>query len=371
MSESLAIERGTLLLYYSFDVGEEIYLDRIEEIFGEAPVASRLVYERLTPAYVQYRKAPLLVKMGSIELEAGGESHTAACQAKLYDFGVVTVVFKIPLHHSFQSLINLSVSVIGNPAFQQTARSLLDRLLHEILDEVVQTPDQHGGGDEPEWEDYAIFSIERFNRPTSAQELLASHAKDIARVLRSESEPLSQWELADATKQSLSHYENDLTVVDWNAALIFDPRQSYDVPDVLEYVVAMLLELRTYDALLDHALDKAYDDLEKRPQLLSLRPFAKTINYLLEVKLDVSQVIERAKNSLKLIGDLYLARIYSAAATRFSLPTWEASVQEKLDTVQSLYMMLHDRTQDRLLLVLELLIVILFVVDIALLFVGL
>jgi len=33
--------------------------------------------------------------------------------------------------------------------------------------------------------------------------------------------------------------------------------------------------------------------------------------------------------------------------------------------------MLHDRTQDRLLLVLELLIVILFVVDIALLFVGL
>ncbi|HEY5596779.1 MAG TPA: hypothetical protein VIL47_05890, partial [Candidatus Bipolaricaulota bacterium] len=77
MSESLAIERGTLLLYYSFDVGEEIYLDRIEEIFGEAPVASRLVYERLTPAYVQYRKAPLLVKMGSIELEAGGESHTA------------------------------------------------------------------------------------------------------------------------------------------------------------------------------------------------------------------------------------------------------------------------------------------------------
>jgi hypothetical protein len=370
MSETLTVERGSLLLYYCFDVGDEILLDGIEKIFGEAPIASRLVYERLTPAYVQYRKAPLLIEMGHVELATGKERYQATCQAKLYDFGVVTIIFKAPLPNSLQSLVPVSRAVVGNPRLQQVARAQLTRLLREISREIVHTPYEQDHAKEPDWEDYAIFSIERFNRPIVAQDLLSTYSGELARILRSEAEPLSQSELADATKQALSYYENELAIIDWNAAFLYDPRQSYDVPDVLEYAVAMLLELRTYDTLLDYALDKAYDDLGGKHSALRLRPFASTIDYLSEVKLDVSEVMEKATNSLKLVGDLYLARVFSAAATRFSLPTWEASVREKLTTVESLYKLLHDRTQNRLLLILELLIVLLFVVDILLLFVG-
>ncbi|MBI1730960.1 hypothetical protein HY229_00940 [Candidatus Acetothermia bacterium] len=368
MGEPLYIERGTLMLYYCFDVGDEILLDRIEKIFGETPVLSRLAYERLTPEYVKYRKEPLLIKMGTLDIEIADSLHSSTCQAKLYDFGVATITFKIPLHETLHGLVGMATSVVGNAKIQQTARAQLDRLLLEISDEVVQSPNVLNLSDELEWEDYAIFSVERFNRPMLGKELLAAHAGEIAKILRSEAEPLSEWELADATKQALSYYQDELAIIDWNAAFLYDPRQSYDVPDVLEYAVAMLLELRTYDALLDHALDKAYDDLEKRQRSMSPRPFSPTINYLLEVKLDVSEVIEKATNSLKLIGDLYLARVYSVAAARFSLPTWESSVQEKLTTVQDLYMLLHQRTQDRLLLMLELVIVFLFVLDIILLF---
>jgi hypothetical protein len=131
----------------------------------------------------------------------------------------------------------------------------------------------------------------------------------------------------------------------------------------------MLLELRTYDALLDRVLDRAYDDLEKKPSLLTLRPFSSSpiIDYLSEMKLDVSEVIEKVTNSLKLIGDPYLARVYTVAATRFGLAAWQASVHQKLATVESLYELLYERTQARQLLVLELLIVVLFVLDILLL----
>jgi hypothetical protein len=365
-SPTLTVERGTLSLYYCFDVGEEIELDKIERIFGEAPTASRLVYERLTPAYMQYRRPPLLVELGSLDLQTGKNTFQAGCHAKLYDFGVITIIFRLPLQGPLQSLMPLSAELIGNDRLYKAAEEQLARLRDEIKQAIVQAPYEivKGSATEPDWEDYAIFYVQRFDRPVTARELLVSYADQVARILRSESEPLSNPELADAVRQALSYYENELAVIDWNAAFLYDTRQSYDVPDVLEYAVTLLLELRTYDALLDRVLDRAYDDLDKKRGTFGLRPYASTIDYLSGVKLDVSEVIEKVANSLKLIGDPYLAKIYNTAATRFYLATWRGSVREKLDTVQDLYVLLHDLTQTRRMLILETLIVVLFVLDI-------
>jgi hypothetical protein len=358
---SLRIEHGSLLLYYCFDVGDEILLEKIESIFGEAPTTSHLVVERLTPAYVQYRRAPLLIEMGPVAL--GASYAPAVCRAKLYDFGVISIIFKLPLQGELQNLVGVATELVGSPKVYQIAYQQLRRLQDALAPGIVQATHLQ----ELEWEDYAIFSITQWDRPLSAQQLLDTYGSEIAKILRCEIEPLSPSELSEAIRQPLSYYEDELVIVDWNAAFIYDPRQSYDVPDVLEYAVAMLLELRTYDTLLDRVLDRAYDDLEKKPSIMTLRPFATIIDYLSEVKLDVSEVIEKVTNSLKLIGDPYLARVYTRAATRFGLSAWEASLRHKLATVESLYELLYERTQARQLVVLELLIVVLFVLDILLL----
>ncbi len=351
------------MLYYCFDVGDEILLDKIEHIFGETPTTSHLVVERLTPAYVQYRRPPLLIELGRSVLSDHYSS--AICRAKLYDFGVISIVFKIPLQGELKDLVGIATELVGNPKVYQLARERLQHLQNALAPGIIQAPHTT----DIEWEDYAIFSIEQFERPLSAQQLLSDYGAEIAKILRCEIEPLSSSELSEAIRQPLSYYEDELALIDWNAAFLYDPRQSYDVPDVLEYAVAMLLELRTYDALLDRVLDRAYDDLEKKPSLMTLRPFATIIDYLSEVKLDVSEVIEKVTNALKLIGDPYLARVFNVAATRFGLSAWEASVRQKLNTVESLYELLYERTQARQLLVLEFLIVVLFVLDILLLIV--
>lgn len=361
VDRSLRVEHGSLLLYYCFDVGDEILLEKIERIFGEAPTTSHLVVERLTPAYVQYRRPPLLIELGQLALSP--HYAPAVCRAKLYDFGVISIVFKLPMRGELQDLVGMATELVGNPKVYQRAREQLQRLQSALAPGIVHASHT----EEIEWEDYAIFSVEQFERPVSAQHLLSEYGAEIARILRCEIEPLSAAELSEAIRQPLSYYADELALIDWNAAFLYDPRQSYDVPDVLEYAVAMLLELRTYDAVLDRVLDRAYDDLEKKPGLFSLRPFAAIIDYLSEVKLDVSEVIEKVTNALKLIGDPYLARVYHIAATRFGLSAWEASVRQKLDTVESLYELLYERTQARQLMVLELLIVILFVLDILLL----
>jgi hypothetical protein len=363
MPTELQIRKGVLWLYYCFDVANEITLEKIEKIFGADPTESLLVCERLTPAFVQYRKAPLLVYLGEVQLTIDSKTVKADCRAKLYDFGVVSIIFTVPINGSLAALSQLSSSVVANKTIRSAAEREMQRLREEVS-LALQRPHQHSDA----WEDYAIFAVQEFHTPTDTRSLRETYSSEIAKILLAEVDELSETELSDAIRNPLSYYENELAFVDWNVAFIFDPRHSYDVPDILEYAVIMLLELRTYDSLLDTTLEKAYQDLEGRASLLSLSPYSSTSDYLSQVKLGVSEVIEKTTNSLKLIGDIYLAKVYAAAAERFSLDNWEKSVREKLQTIESIYTELYERTMTRRLLVLEVLIVVLFVIDIFLIF---
>ena len=211
------------------------------------------------------------------------------------------------------------------------------------------------------FEDYIIFEINKFNRHITPEELTENYKMDIARALRCEDGDLSDHELLDAVKFHLSYYRDDIVFIDWNAAFIFDENHTYDVPDVLEYAVIELLELRTYDTVLDKVLEKAYTDMLKSRKF-SLYPYSKTLNYLTEVKLEISDVIEKVENSLKLVGDLYLAKVYAVASGRFYHEKWRRSVEKKLETVETIYTEISRRISERRMLFLEGFMALLFIV---------
>ena len=75
-------------------------------------------------------------------------------------------------------------------------------------------------------------------------------------------------------------------------------------------------------------------------------------------------VVERAENALKLIGDLYLARVHAAASERFYLREWEASINRKLDIVEDFYQLLTDRVRNTQSHTLELIIILLILFEI-------
>jgi hypothetical protein len=162
---SLRIEHGSLLLYYCFDVGDEILLEKIESIFGEAPTTSHLVVERLTPAYVQYRRAPLLIEMGPVAL--GASYAPAVCRAKLYDFGVISINLQAPAAGGTSESRGSSHVLGRQPQGLQIAYQQLRRLQDALAPGIVQATHLQ----ELEWEDYAIFSITQWDRPLSAQQL--------------------------------------------------------------------------------------------------------------------------------------------------------------------------------------------------------
>src|SRR5438093_831593 len=80
-------------------------------------------------------------------------------------------------------------------------------------------------------EDYSIFHIETFTEPCDAAMLWTTEALTVAQLLRAAPHPLSQQEIADATAARLSFGPNDATIIDTDAAMLFDP-EGDDVRDI-------------------------------------------------------------------------------------------------------------------------------------------
>ena len=76
-------------------------------------------------------------------------------------------------------------------------------------------------------------------------------------------------------------------------------------------------------------------------------------------------------NITKFFGDWHLARIYENIAARFHLADWHHTIDEKLKTLDGLYEILKHDQNNRLMIALEVTIVLLFIIDLLILFAGL
>lgn len=360
----MLITKGMAMLYYCFDVGYEIHISQLEKIRGKTARQSFLSYSRLTPPYIQYKVPPLLIRIGKRRVNIDNKEMAILVDAKIYEFGVITIRFTLPINGDLNHLHETSIHLTESKVLRKKAMAEFLKIKSDIL-QSISNPRENP---EEDLEDYAIFMIQEFERPVNISELLKDYGSALARVLRGEKN-LSTARINDALKNPLSYYDNDLTLIDWNAALIFDPEVSYDIADVTEFALIQLLELRLYDHMLDTIIDNAYDAFI--PIRYRIFPFSKTLQNLSRIKLDISEIIDHLMYHLKLIGDLYLAKVYETASQRFYLEQWKSAVRGKLSTIASIYNELWARIQTNRMIVLEIAIVVFFFIDIILILIEL
>jgi hypothetical protein len=179
---------------------------------------------------------------------------------------------------------------------------------------------------------------------------------------------LSEQEASESTRRSLSYYDSDLVVVDWDAALLIDePADFHETLYLMEVANLQLAELEAYDRHLDEALERSYRDLRVSP----MRPRRQTMSDLREIRIDLARFSDEISNITKFFGDWHLARIYETVAARFHLNDWQKTIDEKLKTLDNLYQLLAHDQNNRWMLLLEVTIVLLFVIDLVILFMGL
>jgi hypothetical protein len=359
----MRIKKGFAFVYYCIDVADSINTDNIRSVLGKKGQSCVLSASKISPEYIQYKRAPVFFKLGFCSIK----SHPKiSVDAKVYDFGVVTLRLSVPVSGSFDDLRKISRELVYGGLLDSTAMRYLRKIKKEIETLLVKQRS------EPEpFETFCIFHVSEFDKTTNVDTLMKNHRVDIAKLLKPDAELLSKNELDSAVSHYLSYYTDEIVIIDWNASFIYDPRISFDVVDIIEFALISLLELRYYDDVLDIAIDKAYIDIEAKKNKFSLSPYGKTLDSLQRVKLEVSEVIDKMSNSLKLIGEQYLAKVYAQASKVFYLDTWKASVKEKLEAISSTYDMLSHRETNREMVILETAIVALFIIDIVFLYFGL
>jgi len=358
------IKDGVAHVQFAYDVGLAIALDAAEKGFSALAERAPIRHQRRAPKYFEFQPYPLRVTQTS-PIQAIGDWRTLnAVEMVVYDFGAVSVTYQIPLSGPFSSLARLSELLYDNAALLADSRRLVEELVQTI----------HPSVSRPHistfYEDYVVFQIRAFEDHGAHARLLAEAPTMIAQVLRADEDLRSEQEVQDALSVQVSYGSDDLTLVDWVAAIVFDPAAD-DTRAVLEFATVQLLELRHLDHQLDSALERYYDALTHSPKgPFSL--FTKGDDKLREIgqlQVESALLFENINNAIKLLGDQYLARLYQQAAKRYHLTSWDKSIQRKLKTLESIYDKMESSLSSARLEFLEWIVIILIGIEVIMPFV--
>jgi hypothetical protein len=393
---ALHIHDGDCWAFFAFDVGHAINLDAAQRLLTPAHLADTLESarreeiprshstHRRAPSSFQFRPTPLRVDQSDAALPAldlGGFHPSHVVECTLFEFGCLSVAYRIPLNTSqpLDRLLPLAQALFDCAPLRSDAQRRAAALAARLAPSIDRP------GMAAIVEDYTVYHARRWSSVPSDASIDASaailgDADTVAKLLLGESPsdgPGLSPCFVDSTLSSLVSYsESDAAVIDWNAALILGPDEE-DSLAVLEFANVELLEMRFLDDRLDDALDLSYSTLLRRekgtgrsPLGLIVDPHRASRRRLAAFQMENAILFEGVNNALKLIGDQHLARLYAAAVRRFHMAEWDASILRKLHTIDGLYQKLADEQSGRRMEVLEWIIIVLIAVSIALPGVG-
>ena len=207
--------------------------------------------------------------------------------------------------------------------------------------------------------------VHAFDRPLTAAALQES--VDLVPLLSGEQRALSDGARQDLLRQRFSYYTDDLVVLTWDRAFIYEPRGDSDVMDVLEVANAQLLEMRYYDELLDDELPRMYDLVAKARRTRT----SAGIEAVRRSGASAAHAGRRGDRTdrtrgQRLAGDRgRLSRPYLRAALElFRVPAVSAAVDRKLSIIRDTYSALYDESSASRTELMEMLIIILIVAEI-------
>ena len=334
------VREGVCYALFAYDAGLAIDLDESERRITAMKQRASIRHKHRAPKYFNYRPPPLRVTQEGTPITLGSFRTTPYVDAVLYDFGAVSVTYQIPLQGPLTRLVSLSEELYESDALSADSRRWVERLLAVIAPAVTRAELTDFV------ETYVIFEIAALAPPCPPSDLYTSYAREVAQILRAERAVPSDQEVSDALGHRISFSAEDVTFIDWDAALIAD-REAEDVRAVLEFANVELLEMRYLDQQLDDALDESYDTLSRRYGLWLPGATRADLRRIGQLQVDNAVLFEGVNNALKLLGDQYLARVYRLVSERFHLAEWDASILRKLQTLESIYQKLSDQAANR------------------------
>jgi hypothetical protein len=356
------IADGRLLLYRLFDVADDIDLATAETASRGEGERLRLKGER--EGFLDWPDRPLSVALGPRRLDlSDGRSLAAEAHVRLFAHGVASVRYEVPLAGGTdaRSLAALVGACAEDPVVARDARREAEEVCRRLAPALAAP---HASD---VFETYAVVLARSLEGGGPAD--VDGH--DLACVLLGERTDLelSPQTVTDVTGRRFAYTTHDLCVLDWDTAFVVEPAGDRSVADVLEVASAQLLEFRYYDALFEGEMLNVAEELS-RPRAglawLFFGRYGRVARRVQNLVVETTGFVERVENAVRVVGDLYLARVYRAAVERFRIPAWLADVERRKHTAAQVATMLRTEAGGMLGHVLEGTIVLLIVLEILL-----
>jgi hypothetical protein len=363
--EQPTVQSAVVIAMHLVDIADAIDLTNVETLWAEqsrpASVRSRL--SSTPPKAVAFGVPPVRLTLDKLDLSLLGQNYHAHVTVRLYDFGAAAFSVEVPVTScnwgTFSQLVNAVDALLGPSANSSIWQELLEHVRSALLPALTRPSPASLH------EDYLLGIVHAFSEPIPVS---AMHERiDLVPLLSGEQRPLSEPARRDLLQQRFSYYADDLVVLTWDRAFIYEPRGDSDVVDILEVANAQLLEMRFYDELLDAELPRMYDMVEAAHHAgnpLAARSFADLARNLYTLVAEVTEITEKVDNALQVTEDVYLARVYASALDLFRVRHVSDAVDRKLSIIRDTYAALYEEASGKRAELLEVAIIVLIVVEI-------
>ena len=322
-----------LRFYRIFDIGREIDLDWLEKALARNYFTARTSFVRVKQKSIMIEEPPLMIQMNPIRVERDGRPFEFSVVARVYDIGAISFCFIYENSDAdYSTLEKIAFLFAGQEGLSEFYVQYL-----KTLGEIIRPHIKNFAINPDFFEDYTVYMTNRRDDSIDPVPLLIGEKTNISPQMRQE-----------ILRNSLSYTTDDLAILSWDSALLCNPDSPIDLIDLIEFANVQVLELRYYDQELTREMEEMYENIEhadKLSQFSRSRQYHAIMAKQMKTYAEISEVIEKVDNLIKVTEDVYYARVYATALKVLRSGQWSESVTRKIDVIRENYSMLSDEVR--------------------------
>lgn len=311
---------GKVFIFQCFDIGDDINFTLVKN--------NQLIttHAYLPPKYFKNYHIPLSVELPQADISSFCTS------VQVHSFGVLSLRYAIPFKSTLEELRS-HLNAIYDNSYNQSVKdaSIIYHRIHSAIKQPrffqLRTT-------------YMVIQLNQEPEHLDPVNLKDEYGSIIASMLRFETESLSEHKKNEILAPATGYYRGDLTIIDTEAAFIYDDEYE-DILPLFEFANIQQLELQYFDRFLDEQLNVVYNRQVTRLPFKAYLPFIgalinNPVDDLGKLRVDISVITERLENSVKLAGEAYFAELFDLLMENLGIKSWKESIERKLSIIQDI-----------------------------------
>jgi hypothetical protein len=184
------------------------------------------------------------------------------------------------------------------------------------------------------FEEYVILCLLKMDGMPDS--FIEENASNLARFIRAQREVFDPAEIEEALVSRVRYSADDLTVVDWEGAIIISPEGDFQSDiELLKIGNFQLLRYRMLDQSIEESLRILRTEFQSGKRA-GVGPTRNSLRRIVNLRLELMLDFEHTDQNLLLIGDWYTAKLYHVIRDEFYLDNWKEVIKNKLDNLETI-----------------------------------